>query len=188
MSVQRKITKTRNQKRTLHINKRKREKQMSNLSNETFGGANTEVRTNPFLGVIGAIIGALLGAVLWVVLYQIGIIASIAGIAIVFCACKGYALLSKSTKLGGVIISIIISVIVLVAALFFSWGMDIYNELSVEYEITLLDAILSVPAIAFTADFVVEFVKELLIGLILIGVGSAPFIRQAAHGSTVAAE
>lgn len=159
---------------------------MSNLTNETFGGTNTEIRTNPFLGVIGAILGALIGAVLWVVLYQIGIIASLAGIAIVFCSCKGYALLSKSTKLGGVVISIFISVVVLLATVFLCWGIDIYNELSVEYEITLLEAILSVPAIAFTADFVVEFVKELLIGLILIGVGSAPFIRQASHSARTA--
>ncbi|MDD2971649.1 MAG: hypothetical protein PHE02_05905 [Lachnospiraceae bacterium] len=154
---------------------------MSKLSDESLGGTIMETHTNPALGVIGAIIGALLGAVLWVVLYQIGIIASVAGIAIVFCACKGYALLSKSEKLGGVVTAIVISVVVLVATVFLCWSMDIYNELNVEYEITLLDAFLLVPEIAFTADFIVKFVKELLIGLILIGVGAMPFLRQVIH-------
>lgn len=154
---------------------------MNNFPNDNDGRRDEDIRTNPFLGLIGAIFGALIGAVLWFVLYRIGIIASIAGIAIVFCACKGYALLSKSNGLGGVILSIVISIVVLVATVFFCWGMDIYNELSLDYEITLLEAIMSVPSIAFTADFVVEFVKELLMGLILIAVGSAPFLRQAIH-------
>lgn len=152
---------------------------MEKLSNETACGEIVEVRSNPLLGVVGALVGALLGAVLWVILYQIGIIASIAGIAIAYCACKGYTLLSKSGKLGGIIVAIAISVVVLVGAVFFCWGLTLYSELITEYDLTLWDAILSVPTIAFTADFVVEFVKELLIGFILIGVGGMPFIRQA---------
>lgn len=62
---------------------------MAELSNETVHSEVTVVRSNPLLGMVGAFVGALLGAVLWVILYQIGIIASIAGIAIVYCACKG---------------------------------------------------------------------------------------------------
>lgn len=161
---------------------------MNHFTKEPFDGAAVVVRTNPALGVLGALLGALLGAALWVILYQIGIIASIAGIAIAFCACKGYALLSKSDKLGGVVVSVCISVVVLLATVFFCWGLDIYNELIVEYELTLLDAILFVPEIAFTADFMVEFIKEILIGLILIAVGAAPFVRQAVHKSRTAEE
>lgn len=157
-------------------------------SNETVGGVYTEVRSNPFLGVVGAVIGALLGAALWVILYQIGIIASIAGIAIVYCACKGYVMLSKSGRIGGIITAIVISVLVLVATVFFCWGLDIYSELSMEYEITFIEAILFVPEIAFTADFIVEFLKELLIGFILIGVGAMPFLRQALRNGAIAAE
>lgn len=152
-------------------------------SNETAYGETAEVRSRPLLGVVGALIGALLGAVLWVILYQIGIIASIAGIAIVYCACKGYILLSKSGGIGGIITAIVISVVVLVGAVFLCWGLSIYGELIAEPDITLWDAILSVPGVAFTADFAVEFVKELLIGFILIGVGGMPFIRQAIRGS-----
>lgn len=154
---------------------------MGKLSIETAYGEIEEVRSNPLFGVVGALIGSLLGAVLWVILYQIGIIASIAGIAIVYCACKGYILLSKSGGLGGIITAVVISVVVLVATVFLCWGIDIYSELITVYDITLWDAILVVPEIAFTGDLLVEFVKELLMGLILIGVGGTPFIRQAAQ-------
>lgn len=158
---------------------------MAELSDETVHREVTVVRSNPLLGMVGAFVGALLGAVLWVILYQIGIIASIAGIAIVYCACKGYILLSKGDRLGGIITAIVISVVVLVGTVFFCWGLTIYSELITEYEITFWDAILSVPAIAFTADFVVEFVKELLIGFILVGVGGMPFIRQAVRHTKI---
>lgn len=151
------------------------------FANESSGDTTVTVRSNSALGVVGAIFGALLGAVLWIVLYQIGIIASIAGIAIVFCACKGYILLSKSARLGGMMISVCISVVVLLATIFFCWGLDIYIVMFKESGFTLMDAILFVPEIAFTADFVVEFVKEILMGLILIVVGATPFIRQAVH-------
>lgn len=153
---------------------------MEKSLNKTAYGEIAKVHSNSLLGVIGALMGALLGATLWVILSQIGIIASIAGIAIVYCACKGYILFSKSKGLGGIITAILVSVIVLVAAVFLCWGLDIYNELITEaHAITLWDAILSVPTIAFTGDFVVEFVKELLMGFILIVVGGTPFIRQA---------
>lgn len=161
---------------------------MNNFMIEPSNDTTVAVRCHPALGVVGAVFGALLGAALWVVLYQIGIIASIAGIAIAFCACKGYTLLSKSAKLSGMIISVCISVFVLLATIFFCWGLDIYNELIVEYELTLMDAILFVPEIAFTADFVVDFVKEILIGLILIAVGATPFVRQAVHNKIEAQE
>lgn len=154
---------------------------MNYYMNDSSGGTTAALRSNPALGVVGAILGALLGAALWIVLYQVGIIASIAGIAIVFCACKGYILCSKSAKLGGIIISVCISVVVLLAAVFFCWGLDVYHELIAEYQLTLMDAILFVPEIALTADFVVEFIKEILIGLILIAVGATPFVRQAVH-------
>lgn len=152
---------------------------MENLTNETSCVEIEELRTNPLLGIVGAIGGALIGAVLWVILYQIGIIAYIAGIAIVFCACKGYILLSKSDKLGGIISAIIISVLVLFAAIFFCWGLDIYNTLITEIDITMFDSILLVPFLISEADFVLEFAKEAIIGLVLIGVGGVPFIRQA---------
>lgn len=164
---------------------------MNALTNESSNGTTgimAAERTHPALGVVGALLGALLGAALWIVLYQIGIIAGIAGIAIAYCACKGYTLFSKSTKLGGIILSVCISVVILLAAVFFCWGLDIYKELIVEYELTLMDAILFVPEIAVTPDFVVEFVKEILMGLILVAVGATPFIRQALHSKKEAAE
>lgn len=135
-------------------------------------------RPNVSLGILGAIGGALLGAAIWVGLYQFGVLARLAGIAIVHLSCKGYALLSRSKTLGGALIAIFIAVLVLLAAHFLCWGLEIYRTLGGESGISLWNAILAVPFIAFTKNFAPDFFKELLIGLILIGVGAVPFIRQ----------
>lgn len=140
-----------------------------------------EVRSNPFLGIIGALAGALAGAVLWIVLYQIGIIASIAGIAIIALACKGYALLSRHLDGKGVVFCIIIAALVLVAAHFFCWGLEIYDLYKEEYAITLLDGILSVPEVVFSGDSAIGFVKDLMIGFVLIGVGVTPYVKKILH-------
>lgn len=152
---------------------------MSYFENEVIGGEIVSAaRPNIFLGILGAIGGALLGAAIWVGLYQLGVLASLAGIAIVHLSCKGYALLSKSKTLGGALIATLVAVLVLLAAHFLCWGLEIFRAFGSEAGISLWDAILAVPSIAFTKDFVLDFSKELLIGLILIGVGAAPFIRQ----------
>lgn len=156
---------------------------MSKL-NDLGNGPVIETRPNVLLGVIGATVGALVGAAMWVGLYQLGVIASAAGVAIIYLACKGYSLLSKSKDLKGVVIATAISVVVLLAAHFLCWGLEIYSVYSVNYDITLLDAILEVPSLAFTEDYIIDFCKELLIGLILIGLGVAPFVKSARNGSS----
>lgn len=135
---------------------------------------------NVFLGIVGSVVGALLGAVLWVVLYQFGIIVSVAGIAIIYCAYKGYSMLYKSKTMAGVVISIIISVLVLVAAHCLCWGLDIY-KIGAEHGMTLLDAIAAVPQIALSEGLVIDFFRDLAIGLVLIGVGASSFIRDIIH-------
>lgn len=140
-----------------------------------------EVRSNPFLGIVGALVGALAGAVLWIVLYQIGIIASIAGIAIIALACKGYDMLSKRLDGKGIVFCIIIAALVLIAAHFFCWGFEIYNLYKEDYGITLVDAVLSVPEMVSFNGLTLEFIKELLIGFVLIGVGVTPYIKKMLH-------
>lgn len=157
---------------------------MDNYGNDMSGGGIT-AKPNVVLGIIGALVGALLGVAIWIGLYQLGVIASFAGVAISYFACFGYGLLSKSKALKGVIISVVISVLLLLAAHFFCWGLEIYNAFKAEYDITLMDAMRSLPAIVFETELMIDFVKELLIGLILIGVGSVQFFRKARQNGAV---
>lgn len=144
-----------------------------------------DVKSNVFLGTIGAIFGALIGAALWVIIYQSGFIASIAGIAIIFLAYKGYILLSKRKDIRAAVIATIISVVILTIAHFFCWGLDFYNELKIDYEITFLESLLLVPQTVFDSEIIAEdssiivaFFKDLIIGFVLIGVGFFTYVRH----------
>lgn len=147
---------------------------------------NGEVRSsNVLLGTIGAILGALLGAALWIIIYQLGYVAAIAGIAIVFCSYKGYTLLSKRKEGKAAIIAIIVSVIVLCLAHYFCWGLEIYNQLKTDYEVTLMEAMKLVPTFVFDkemistdSEVIIGFFRDLAIGLVLIGVGYFSYIRK----------
>lgn len=139
------------------------------------------MKSNIFLGSIGALVGAMVGAVLWVVLYQVGIIASLAGIAIVALACKGYQLLGKALDLKGVLVAILIAVLVLLGAHVFCWGLEIYNAFQAEYDMTLWDGILMIPEVVKTNDLMIDFVKELAMGLVLICVGGTPYVKKVLH-------
>lgn len=156
---------------------------MSNETNEMMSGSSMPKKPNTILGVVGALVGALLGAVLWVVIYQLGYIAAIAGIAIIYLACKGYAILSGSKAYKGIIISFIIALIVLAGTHFFCWGLEIYQAYITDYDITLMDAILAVPSIAFLEENIISFVKEALMGVVLLIVGVVPFVKNARRES-----
>lgn len=119
-----------------------------------------EVNSNLPLGIIGVLVGTLIGAALWFILYQVGIIAYIAGIAI----------------------------LVLLATHFFRWGYEIYNAFKAEYEITLTDAILSIPEMVFTGELLGSFIKELAIGFIPIAVGAATYVRKIRHEKNAATD
>lgn len=148
-----------------------------NVETQSYGTG--QVKQNIFLGIIGAFVGALLGSVLWIVIYRLGYVAAIAGIAIAWCACKGYAMLSKGKDMKAAIIPTIIALIVVTLAHFFCWGLEIYNVYSEVLDITMIDAMLSVPEIAFTSEIILDFLRDLAIGYVTVIVGAFPFIRRA---------
>lgn len=151
------------------------------------GVESEKVKSNMLLGVIGSLIGALLGGAMWVGIYQLGVIAGFAGIAIIYLSCKGNALLSKSATRKGVIVSCVISVLVLFIAEYLCWGVGIHIALSAEYDITVMESFMAVPAVAFSETNIMELIKEVLIGLILIGGGTVTFIRRLGHRGTAEA-
>lgn len=66
-------------------------------------------KSNVFLGIIGAVGGSLLGAGLWILLSLVGLIAGIAGFAMLKFALKGYEKLSGRLDKKGAIISLVIA-------------------------------------------------------------------------------
>lgn len=149
-----------------------------NVTNESTFGEVQGKESNVILGIIGAVVGAFLGSIVWFFIYQLGYIASIAGLAIIVGAYKGYVLLAKKKDLKGVVIATVISIIVLCLVCYFCWGFSLFTQLA-EYEITLTESLMLVPeAIAGDEQLIMEFVKEILMGLIIIFVGAVPYFRS----------
>lgn len=72
-----------------------------------------EITSNPVFGTLGAICGALLGVVVWVVLASNNLFASLAGIAILFLAYKGYEMLGIRIDKKGFFITTVIATIMI---------------------------------------------------------------------------
>ena len=77
---------------------------------------NTDVRENVVAGIVGAFLFSLAGGILWFVIYLFGFIAGISGLVGAVCAIKGYSIFAKKESMKGIIISVIISLLVIVAA------------------------------------------------------------------------
>lgn len=81
------------------------------LSEDTPAAPGEVVSHNRALGVLGALLGALAGSVVWIILFQMDILASFAGMVIIFGAIYGYRWLAKGMDRTGVVLSLVISAI-----------------------------------------------------------------------------
>ena len=72
-----------------------------------------EISSNPVLGTIGAFCASLIGVVAWVILSTNNLFASLAGIAILFLAYKGYEMLGIRIDKKGFAISTIVAAIMI---------------------------------------------------------------------------
>ena len=82
----------------------------------------TEVKSDPILGTIGAICGSLIGIILWVILSANNLFASLAGIAILFLAYKGYDMLGIRIDKKGFVISSTIAAIMIFLGNHLAWA------------------------------------------------------------------
>ncbi len=124
-------------------------------------------KENILLGCIGAIVGVLLGSAVWILIGQIGFIAGIAGFAIVFGGMKGYEILGGKLTKKGIVICVLLSFIVILAAEFASIGIAVYREFSKVYEVTVSDAFGVIPEFLKDPEMAAEVAKDLIIGYIL---------------------
>ena len=81
-----------------------------------------EITSNPFLGTIGAIFAGLIGVVAWVMLSTNNLFASLAGIAILFLAYKGYEMLGIRIDKKGFVISTIVTGIMIFLGNHLAWA------------------------------------------------------------------
>jgi hypothetical protein len=138
-----------------------------------------EVPNNYLKGTLGAILGALVGSIAWVVIGLLGYIAAIGGIAISFCAAKGYTLLKGKITKPAVLIICLVSVVVMVLAEFVSYDIAIYNEaINAGYSAGIGEVSqLTFNLILYESEVTGEFVKNCLLGLLFLALGSYSIIK-----------
>ena len=81
-----------------------------------------EITSNPFLGTVGSVLGGLIGVVAWVTLSANNLFASLAGIAILFLAYKGYEMLGIRIDKKGFVISTIVAAIMIFLGNHLAWA------------------------------------------------------------------
>lgn len=137
-----------------------------------------EKKSNIIGGIVGSLIGALIGSIIWIIIYQLGYIAAVGGLAIAICSIKGYELFGGKLNLTGIIITSIITIMLVYLAQHVSLGIDIYNAYK-EFDITIFDAIRSVPEFLAEESIMRPFLTDLIVGYILTLIGSVSYISRA---------
>lgn len=123
-----------------------------------------------FLGFVVSLLGAFIGSILWIVLGMVGFIASIAGLAIAYCAFKGYELAkAKLDKIG--VTLVIISIVI---AFLFAQVMGLYLEIHKELpNVTFGICVRYVMPILFRdKEFVLAVLRDFGLGILFIVLGA----------------
>jgi hypothetical protein len=140
---------------------------------------HAEVKNNYLRGTLGAFLGALVGSVAWVVIGLLGYVAAIGGIAISFCAAKGYTLMKGKLTKPAILIICIISIFVMITAEFVSYDIAVYKEVvkSVgDVSFTMVTQV-TYDSILHDSEVSAEFIKNCLLGLLFLALGSYVIIK-----------
>ncbi|MBQ4283484.1 MAG: hypothetical protein IJB96_06125 [Lachnospira sp.] len=125
---------------------------------------NNVTSENIVMGIMGALLFAFAGGLLHFIVYQLGFIAYICGLLIFYLPFLGYTKFAKGASLKGFIISIIISIITVYVSEYTSLAFLIYNEYKTMFDITFMDAFLSVSDfISEVPEIKASFVRDLFI-------------------------
>lgn len=146
---------------------------------------NIEESERVFPGLMGAMLFALLGGLLWVVLFWADIFPCICGVACVVGAVTGYRLFSKSGSLKGVLLSVGISVVVMLLALYFCLAIDVYRTLNEWYANGEYDhAVSFINSIAYSHQYLASpivlkyLMKDFGWGMLFCAIGAFTFIAD----------
>ena len=89
--------------------------------------AEADITENIPMGFIGALLGGLAGAVLWVLFSMMGKIVIVAGALAAVAAYFAYQKLAKKMSKKGLILSLAIGLVMLLAGMYFAIGVDVFQ-------------------------------------------------------------
>ena len=142
--------------------------------------AHATAQNHYFTGTIGALLGALIGSIAWVLIGLLGYLAAIGGIAIAFCAAKGYTMMKGKVNALGIVIICLICIVVMVVAQFVTVDIQVLNEFSkAGSPIGFWDATsFTLEVIQNEPEVTSEFIKDTLLGLLFLALGSYSIIKS----------
>ena len=139
---------------------------------------------NVITGLVGALIGALIGVALWVAIYALGYIATICGIVLAVCIIKGFELFGGKLNLLGIVSTIAITIIMVYAATYISYGYSIYDAFKDTDNIDIFSAIRSVKGfISEYPEISKSFYGDLATGYLFTAVGTVSTFISAYQNS-----
>lgn len=138
-----------------------------------------DVVENSAKGIVGALIGALIGGALWAIIYQFGFITALVGYLIVFLAVNGYQLMAGKISKKGLIIAIICSVLALIGAEAIALALSIKDMMQLY---SVFTAFSYLPYFLSFTEVVTVVIKDLLLGLLFMGIGSWQYIYKIKKG------
>lgn len=144
---------------------------------------NEEKHENILAGVVGAFLFSLIGGVLYFVIYQLGYIAGICGLVMFILANFGYGLFSgnKNSK-KGIIASAVMTLIVIVLSEMFCLSYEIFSAFKDTYQITIFDAMRSVPEFLKEKEIKADVIQDLIFALVFGGLAAFSSARNMLKG------
>lgn len=144
---------------------------------------NEEKPENILAGVVGAFLFSLIGGVLYFIIYQLGYIAGICGLVMFVLANFGYGLFSgrKNSK-KGIIASAIMTLIVIVLSEMFCLSFEIFTVFKDSYQITIFDAMRSLPEFLKESEIKADVIKDLIFALVFGGLAAFSSARNMLKG------
>ncbi len=126
-------------------------------------------KNNYIKGLLASLIGALIGSAIWIIIGALGFFASIAGLAISYCAFKGYGIAKgKLTRKG-----IILNVIAIVIAFLFAQYAVLFIQFMKEFEnMDLFGFIILTPVIFSDLEFVKSLLPDIGLGILFAFLGT----------------
>lgn len=143
-------------------------KKQAETSNMAMTEANKQF--NLPMGVLGAVLGAFLGGLIWIITYQLGFLMFITGAVIVFLSCMLLKKMGGKLTVGGLVISLTVSLAMVFFAEYLALGISIFIENG------------SNPNLSFGESF--DLLNMILFDRRLsdIGYGMSNFVKEAHSG------
>ena len=136
-------------------------------------------------GFLGALLGALIGSIAWVAIGMLGYIAAIGGLAISFCAVKGYQILKGKTTGVSLVLILAASLAALALAEFATIDIAVYRDVVAQgYEVDTAKLIGETFQIPFyDSESTMQFLKDMAMGIIFMAIGGWSIFKSVLRAS-----